>query len=78
MYRSHDEATPATSDQSPPSLLPELPKLSFTIPEPASQVKPAAIDPTPPESPTPAAKSPPPPPPSPHRQVNPLSRTRTC
>ena len=55
LYRSQDKATPASSHQSPTSLLPEPPRLSFTIPEPASQIKPAATDPTPPESPTPAA-----------------------
>ena len=60
LYRSPDEAAPAGSDQSPSSLLPEQPRLSFTLPEPASQIKPAAADPTPPESPTPAAGSAPP------------------
>ena len=60
LYRSQDEAAPASYDQSPTSLLPDPPRISFTIPEPASQIKPAAIDPTPPESPTPAAGSPPP------------------
>ena len=60
LYRSNDDATPASCDQSPTSLLPEPPRLSFTIPEPASQFKPAATDPTPPKSPTPAAGSAPP------------------
>ena len=60
LYRSEDEAAPASSDQSPSSLLPEQPRLSFTMPEPASQVKPAAGDPTPPESPAPATGSAPP------------------
>ena len=45
------------ADQSPASLLPELPRFSFTIPQPASQIKQAATDPTPPKSPTPAAGS---------------------
>ena len=76
LYRSQDEAAPASSDQSPTSLLPEPPRLSFTIPEPASQIKPAAADPTPPESPAPAAGSPPPP--APHSRGSPLSRTWTC
>ena len=64
LYRSQGEAAPAGYDQSPSSLLPEQPKLSFTLPEPASQVKPATADPTPPESPAPTAGSPPPPSPS--------------
>ena len=38
----------------------EQTRLSFSIPEPASQVQPAAADPTPPESPAPAVGSPPP------------------
>ena len=59
LYRSQDKATPASSDQLPTPLLPEPPKLCFTIPELALQVKPAATHPTPPESPTPAAGSPP-------------------
>ena len=62
MCRCQDEAAPASSNHSPSSLLPEQPRLSFTIPEPASQVKPAAADPTPPESPAPTDGSPPPPP----------------
>ena len=60
LYRSQDKATPASRDQLPISLLPEPPRLSFTIPEPASQIKPATTDPTLPESPTPAAGSAPP------------------
>ena len=64
MYHSQDEPAPASFDQSSTSLLPEPPRLSFTIPEPASQIKLAATDPTPPESPAPAAGSPPPPSPS--------------
>ena len=75
LYRSPEDATPASSDQSPSSLLPEPPRLSFTIPEPASQIKPAATDPTPPESPTPAAGSAPP---APHSQGSLLSQTWTC
>ena len=55
LYRSQYEATPASSDQSTTSLLPEPPKPSFTIPAPASQGKLVAIDPRPPELPTPAA-----------------------
>ena len=62
LYRSQSEVAPTTSDQSPSSLLPEQPRLSFSLPEPASQVKPAAADPTPPESLAPTAGSPPPPP----------------
>ena len=55
--------TPASAlyrsqDQSPSSLLPEHPRLSFSLPEPASQVKPATAAPTPPESPAPTAGSP--------------------
>ena len=65
LYRSQDEAAPASSDQSPTLLLPEPLSICFTIPEPASQIKPVATDPTPPESPTPAAGPPPPPPPAP-------------
>ena len=64
LYRSQGEAAPAGTDQSPSSLLPEQPRLSFGLPEPASQVKQAAADPTPPESPAPTAGSPPPPSPS--------------
>ena len=60
LYRSPCEAAPAGSDQSPSSLLPEQPRLSFTLPEPASQIKPAAADPTTPESPAPTAGSAPP------------------
>ena len=61
LYRSQEDAAPASSDQLHSSLLPEQPRLSFTLPEPASQIKPAAADPTPPESPAPTAGSPPPP-----------------
>ena len=61
LYRSQGEAALAGSDQSPSSLLPEQPRLSFSLPEPASQVKPATSDPTPPEAPAPTAGSPPPP-----------------
>ena len=60
LYRSQDKAARARSDQSPSSLPPEQPRLSFTLPEPASQIKPAAADPTSPESPTPTAGSAPP------------------
>ena len=35
LYRSQDEAAPAGFGQSPSSLLPEQPRLSFTLPEPA-------------------------------------------
>ena len=78
LYRSQGEAAPAGSDQSPSSLLHEQPRLSFSLPEPASQFKPAAADPTPPQSPAPTAGSPPPPPPAPRSQGSPLSRTWTC
>ena len=57
LYRSQGKTTPARTDASPSSLLPEQPRLSFSLPEPASQVKPAAADPTPPESPAPTASS---------------------
>ena len=60
LYRSQNGAKPANSDYLPMSLLPEPLKLSFTIPEPASHIKPAATDPTPRESPTPADGSAPP------------------
>ena len=40
--------------------MPEQTRLSFSLPEPASQVQPAAADPTPPESPAPAVGSAPP------------------
>ena len=48
------------AEQSPASLLPEKTRLSFSLPEPASQVQSAAADPTLPESPAPAAESAPP------------------
>ena len=57
LYRSQDKTAPAGTDHSPASLLPEQTRLSFSLPEPASQVQPAAADPTPPESPAPAAGS---------------------
>ena len=60
LYRSQGEAAPAGSDQSPSSLLPKQPRLSFSLLEPASQVKPAAADLTPPESPAPTAGTAPP------------------
>ena len=60
LYRSQGKAAPAGTDHSPSSLLPEQTKLSFSLPEPASQVQPAAADPTPPESPAPPAGSAPP------------------
>ena len=72
LYRSQDEAAPVGSGQSPSLLLPEQPRLSFTLPEPDSQIKPAAANPTPPESPSPTAGSPPPPPPSPSQPGEPF------
>ena len=60
VYRSQGEAAPAGSDQSPSLLLPEQPRLSFNLPEPASQVKQATADPTPPESLAPTTGSAPP------------------
>ena len=75
LYRSQGKTAPAETDHSPSSLLPEQTRLSFILPEPASQVQPAATDPTPPESPAPAAGSAPPAPPS---RGSPLSRTSTC
>ena len=60
LYRSQDKPAPTGAEQSPVSLLPEQTRLSFSLPEPASQVQPAAADPTPPESPAPAVGSPPP------------------
>ena len=60
LYRSQDKPTPTGAEQSPSSLLPEQTRLSFNLPEPASQVQPAAADPTPPESPAPAVGSTPP------------------
>ena len=60
LYRSKDKPVPTMGEQSPLSMLPEQTKLSFSLPEPASQVQPAAADPSPPESPAPAAGSPPP------------------
>ena len=55
LYRSQDKPTPTGAEHLPASLLPEQTRLSFSLPEPASQVQPAATDPTPPESPAPAA-----------------------
>ena len=75
LSRTSDDTPPASRDHSPTSLLPEPPRLSLTIPEPASQVKPVAADPTLPESPVPATGSAPP---APHSHVSPLSRTWTC
>ena len=60
LYSSQDKPAPAGADQSTASLLPEQTKLSFSLPEPASKVQPAAADPTPPESPAPAVGSAPP------------------
>ena len=60
LYRSQDKPAPAGAERSPASLLPGQTRLSFSLPEPASQVQPAAADPTPPESPAPAAGSAPP------------------
>ena len=60
LYRSQDKPAPAGAEHSPASLLPEQTRLSFSLPEPASQVQPAATDPTPLESPAPAAGSAPP------------------
>ena len=60
LYRSQDKPAPTGAEQSPSSLLPEQTRLSFNLPEPASQVQPAAADPTPPESPAPAVGSAPP------------------
>ena len=60
LYKSQDKPTPTGAEQSPSSLLPEQTRLSFNLPEPASQVQPAAADPTPPESPAPAVGSAPP------------------
>ena len=60
LYRSQDKPAPTGAEQSPVSLLPEQTRLSFSLPEPASQVQLAAADPTPPESPAPAVGSPPP------------------
>ena len=60
LYQSQDKPTPSGSEPSPSSLLPEQTRLSFNLLEPASQVPPAAADPTPPESPTPAVGSAPP------------------
>ena len=60
LYQSQDKPTPSGSEPSPSSLLPEQTRLSFNLPEPASHVPPAAADPTPPESPTPAVGSAPP------------------
>ena len=60
LYRSQGKAAPARTDHSPSSLLPEQTRLSFSLPDPASQVQPAAADPTPPELPAPTAGSPPP------------------
>ena len=60
LYKSQDKPTPSGSEPSPSSLLPEQTRLSFNLPEPASQVPPVAADPTPPESPAPAVGSAPP------------------
>ena len=57
LYRSQDKPAPAGAEHSPASLLPEQTRHSFSLPEPASQVQPAAADPTPPESPAPASGS---------------------
>ena len=59
-YKAQGKPTPSGSEPSPSSLLPEQTRLSFNLPEPASQVPPAAADPTPPESPAPAVGSAPP------------------
>ena len=60
LYKAQGKPTPSGSEPSPSSLLPEQTRLSFNLPEPASQVPPAAADPTPPESPAPAVGSAPP------------------
>ena len=60
LYLSQDKPTPTGAEHSPVSLLPEQTRFSFSLPEPASQVLPAAADSTPPESPAPAAGSAPP------------------
>ena len=60
LYRSQDKPAPTGAEHSPASLLPEQTRLSFSLPEPASQVQPAAADPTPPEWPAPATGSAPP------------------
>ena len=68
LYRASDDTPPASRDQSPTSPLPEPPRVTFTIPEPASQVKPVAANP----SPFPATGSAPPPPPSPSHSGEPF------
>ena len=57
LYRSQDKPALAGTENSPALLLPEQTNLSFSLPEPASQVQPAAADTTPPESPAAAAGS---------------------
>ena len=42
LYRADNNTPPTAGGHSPSLLLPEPPKLSFTIPEPASQAKPVA------------------------------------
>ena len=69
LYRSQDNPALAGAEQSPSPLLPEQTRLSFSLPEPASQVQPAAADPTPPESLAPAVGSAPP---SPSRMGEPF------
>ena len=48
LYRSQDKPAPTGAEQSPASLLPQQTRLSFSLPERAFQVQPAAADPTPP------------------------------
>ena len=57
LNRSQDKPAPTGAEQSPASLLREQTRLSFSLPQPASQVQRAAADPTPPESPAPAVGS---------------------
>ena len=73
LYRTDDSTPPTASGHSPSSLLPEPPKLCFTILEPPSHSKPATTDPTPPESPIPTAGFAPPL--APRSQGSLLSRT---
>ena len=74
LYRADDTTPPTGSGHSPSLLLSEPPKLSFTMPEPPSQAKPATTDLTPPEFPIPTAWSAPPPL-APHSQESLMSQT---
>ena len=60
LYRAQDRPSPIGSELSPSLLLPEQTRHSLNLPEPATQVQPAAADPTLPESPAPAVGSAPP------------------